>query len=58
MRTCAFAIMIIFTAFSCGSDSKKHTIADKEDKDDKMEQEQERLRYLALPKILKMLKEE
>jgi lysophospholipase L1-like esterase len=40
--------MIIFTAFSCGSDSKKHMVADKEDINDKMEQEQKKLRYLAL----------
>jgi len=48
VKTNAFVIMIIFTAFSCGSDSKKQTITDKEDTNDKMEQGQERLRYLAL----------
>lgn len=40
--------MIIFTAFSCGSDSKKHPITDKEDVNDNMEQGQKKLRYLAL----------
>lgn len=48
MKACAFAIMIIFTAFSCGSDSKKHAIPDKADNNDEMEQGQEKLKYLAL----------
>ncbi len=48
MKAYAFAIMIIFTAFSCGSDSKKHTIPDKAENNDEMEQGQEKLRYLAL----------
>ena len=48
MKTYAFALMIIFTAFACGSDSKKHTIPDKDDNNNKMEHGQERLRYLAL----------
>jgi len=48
MKTRAFAIMIIFIAFSCGSDSQKHTIPDKSDNSDEMEQEQPKLRYLAL----------
>jgi len=38
MKTCAFAIMFIFTAFSCGSDSKKHPIPEKDYNNDKMEQ--------------------
>jgi lysophospholipase L1-like esterase len=48
MKACAFPIMIIFIVFSCGSDSKKHTIHDKEDNNDQMEPGQEKLRYLAL----------
>jgi len=48
MKTRAFAIMIIFIAFSCGSDSQKRTIPDKSDNSDEMEQEQPKLRYLAL----------
>lgn len=48
MKTHAFAILIIFIAFSCGSDSQKHTIPEKSDNGDEMEQEQPKLRYLAL----------
>jgi lysophospholipase L1-like esterase len=48
MKTFTLVIMIIFTAFSCGIDSTKHTIAEKDDNNDKMEQGKEKLRYLAL----------
>lgn len=48
MKTFALVIMIIFTAFSCGIDSMKHTIAEKDDNNDKMEQGKEKLKYLAL----------
>ena len=46
MKAYAFAVIIIFTAFSCGSDSKKHTIPDKAENNDEMEQGQEKLRSL------------
>lgn len=48
MKTYAFVLMIIFTACSCGSDSKKHVIPEKDDNNDKMEEGQEKLKYLAL----------
>ena len=48
MKTYAFTILIIFTVFSCGNDSKKHTIPEKDDNNDKVEQGQDKLRYLAL----------
>lgn len=38
MKACAFPIMIIFIVFSCGSDSKKHPIPEKDNCNDKMEQ--------------------
>lgn len=48
MKTYALTLMIVFSAFSCGSDSKKHVIHDNDDNNDKMEQGQDKLRYLAL----------
>lgn len=48
MKTYVFTILIIFTVFSCGNDSKKHTIPEKDDNNDKVEQGQDKLRYLAL----------
>jgi len=48
MKTYVFSILIIFTVFSCGNDSKKHTIPEKDDNNDKVEQGQDKLRYLAL----------
>ncbi len=48
MKTYAFVLMIISTACSCGSDSKKHVIPEKDDNNDKMEEGQEKLKYLAL----------
>jgi lysophospholipase L1-like esterase len=48
MKTYACVIIIIFTALSCGSDSKKHPIPGKEVNNGKVEQGQEKLKYLAL----------
>lgn len=48
MKTYVLTIMILFASLSCGSDSKRHTIPEKEENNDNMEQEQEKLRYLAL----------
>jgi len=48
VKTYAFVLMIIFIACSCGSDSKKHVIPEKDDNNDKMEEGQEKLKYLAL----------
>ena len=48
MKTYVFTILIIFTVFSCGNDSKKHTIPEKDDNNDKVELGQDKLRYLAL----------
>lgn len=48
MKTHAFVLLIIFIACSCGSDSKKHVIPGKDDNNDKMEEGQEKLKYLAL----------
>ena len=41
MKTYLMTLLIIFTALSCGSDSKKHTIPEKDDNNGKMEQGQE-----------------
>ena len=48
MKTCALAIMILFTSLSCGSDSKRYAIPEKEKNNDNMEQKQDKLKYLAL----------
>jgi len=48
MKTYAFVLVIIFIACSCGTDSKKHVIPEKDDNNDKMEEGQEKLKYLAL----------
>jgi lysophospholipase L1-like esterase len=48
MRTYVLTLLIFLTALSCGSDSKKHTIPERDEKNDKMEQGQDKLKYLAL----------
>jgi lysophospholipase L1-like esterase len=48
MKTYALTLLIIITALSCSSDSKKHLIHDNDDNNDTMEQGQDKLRYLAL----------
>ena len=48
MKTYVLTIMILFASLSCGSDSKRHPIPEKEENNDNMEQEQTKLKYLAL----------
>jgi lysophospholipase L1-like esterase len=48
MRRCLFTILISLSALSCSSEVKKQPVITNPDTGDKMEQEQDTLRYLAL----------
>ena len=58
MRINLYILLIFLTALSCSTDGKKHPITSNPDNGDNMEQVKDKLKYLALPEILKMLKEE